>query len=455
MPDETRKLKDELAKALAGAQSIHRTAREENRARTSEEVESIDKALADAEALRSRIADAEQAERVDAELATLNERQAEMAERDAAVIAEQRRGFAVKPSDRKVGWRAEMRNALRSSSAKAFGSDEIAIVRPDSDAGERTNVLAANEGEVRAISTAAGSAQATIPTPFANMLYWERDTASTFRATMPTVIPTSNGQPYEWPILTSATTAAAAGEASNLSTVANATPIFGKITLGAYKYARSVPMSSEVIADTGVPLEQFVTRDLGRAIARVQDVVFWTGDGTTEPQGVTSGGFTNVVTDVSKAAGGAIEYGHIVTALSSLDQSYGNLGSYVPQEMDGPPPELCWAMHPSTLRSVWLIQDGDGRYLFNPMIVARQGAVLFGYKIVTSTHLAQLGGASRTVIYFGSFGDAFLLREAGPMVLRWSDESRFGTDEREYRVTSRVDLKVRDSEAIVGIRTAD
>ena len=34
------------------------------------------------------------------------------------------------------------------------------------------------------------------------------------------------------------------------------------------------------------------------------------------------------------------------------------------------------------------------------------------------------------------------------MVIRWSDESKFAEDARDYRATSRVDLAVRDTSAV-------
>ena len=78
---------------------------------------------------------------------------------------------------------------------------------------------------------------------------------------------------------------------------------------------------------------------------------------------------------------------------------------------------------------------------------------LLGYPLVTSPFLPELA-ADMTVAYFGAWNDAIILREAGPTNLEWSDHSKFEEDARDYRITCRVDTRIRDTRAVVGLKTA-
>ena len=219
------------------------------------------------------------------------------------------------------------------------------------------------------------------------------------------------------------------------------------MTLGAHKAGQTVELSNELLQDSGVDIEAFVAKDLGRALGRREDYWFWLGSNNQEPQGVVNAGFETVTGGSTTGIG----YEDLTGLMGSLDQSYGNLGVHTPQAADGSSmPGLKWAMHPSTLVAVWNVQDGDGRYLFQPMLTSGMSDRIFGYGVVTSTHLPEIpaANAAAVVMYFGAWSDAYILREAGMVTIRYSDEAKFLEDARAYRATCRVDAKVRDVQAV-------
>ena len=174
--------------------------------------------------------------------------------------------------------------------------------------------------------------------------------------------------------------------------------------------------------------------------------------GTNMPTGVVNGGFSDAVDDADHTE---LEFPDIARTASALDQSYGNLRVETPQVADGMPMpnNLCWFMHKSVLTAIWLVTNPNGNYIFQEQLSKGVHDTLMGFKIVTSPFLPELA-ADTTVAYFGHFGDAMIMREAGPTSLVWSDHSSFDSDARDYRITCRVDSKVRDTRAVVGLKTA-
>jgi len=88
------------------------------------------------------------------------------------------------------------------------------------------------------------------------------------------------------PIQNAIPTAAIVGEGSSI-TASDAT--FTQLTVDSYKYATRVVASRELIADSGINLEEYVIRTSAEAIARAQDEHFWDGTDSGQPQGVIAG----------------------------------------------------------------------------------------------------------------------------------------------------------------------
>lgn len=88
------------------------------------------------------------------------------------------------------------------------------------------------------------------------------------------------------PIQNAIPTAAIVAEAGTIS-ASDAT--FTQISVDSYKYATAVVASRELMADSGVNLEEYVIRTSAEAIARAQDEHFWDGTDSGQPQGVIAG----------------------------------------------------------------------------------------------------------------------------------------------------------------------
>ena len=145
-------------------------------------------------------------------------------------------------------------------------------------------------GEARSFNVEArdltkGSATAggnTVPTSFSNML-WEHMIETAAILDVCTVFRTAGGETLEVPVTTTHSTAALITEGSTLT---ESDPAFAKRSLGAYKYAYSFQVSSELLADTGVDLTGYFARTAGRALGNALGADLATGNGSSKPSGV-------------------------------------------------------------------------------------------------------------------------------------------------------------------------
>ena len=446
------------AKAVEDYRSILTAANREGRVVTAEERAAADKAQAEAHDYGERVKLIDELDNADASLDEVREQR----EREAADADVQRSQFvkSVEPSKRsKYNERAHVR-WLRGDKSVYHGR-EIAFTRQDALEGKDTQPVYREVGdgssdEFRALTTdgvGSGntSAAATIDSPFIRRLYDFKETYSTFRALMPTRLTTATGASTRWPVVLTHGSAANAADAPlpENTNIGGTDATFGDITFNAYKVGQIQPLSNELRTDNAVDIESWILTELQRNAARQEDRWFILGNGTNMPQGVTNGGFTDAVTTADHEA---LSYPDLARVVSALDQSYGNLGVHTPQMADGMPGSLKWFMHKSVLTAVWLITNPNGEYMFQPQLSMGVHDTLCGYGIVTSPFLPALA-ADTTVAYFGSWSDAIIMREAGTTSLVWSDHSSFALDARDYRITCRVDSRVRDAEAVVGLHT--
>ena len=339
-----------------------------------------------------------------------------------------------------------------------YGGGEIAFshadLRGDADSVPVYRVDDNANAEMRALGSGSASAGSTIDSPFVRRLYDYKETYSTFRALMPTRLTTSTGAPTTWPYVSlhGATDNESDVALPEFAAIGGTDATFDKLEFGAFKAGQILPSSNELRVDNAVDIEAWIITELQRNAMRQEDRWFFRGTGTNMPQGILNAGFEDAVDDADHEA---LSFGDIARTVGSLDQSYGNLRVYTPQAADGMamPRDLCWLMSATTLVEVWLITDGDGRFIFQEQLSKGVHDTLLGFKVVTSPFMPTIA-ADTTVAYFGSFGDAMVMREAGTTSLVWSDHSSFDKDARDYRITCRVDSKVRDTRAVRGLKTA-
>lgn len=315
------------------------------------------------------------------------------------------------------------------SGQRAFDLDVCAV------ANQRAMVRAGGgEREVRdllKVTSAAGGY--TVPTDFLNRLYDFLEVYSGMRRTGATILTTSSGASLQIPTVASHGTAAIVGEGS---AIAEADATFGQVTLLDWKYGELLQLSYELLQDTGVDVLGFVAKDMGRALARVTDTAYFSGDGSSKPQGVVGQYATGITGQAS--ATGLPSYTNLVDTVYTVNEEYRANGAN-------------WLFKDAMVGKLRTILDTTGRPIWSPGVVTA-GAVgmqpdnLLGYPIVTDPNFAAMSSN----IAVGAFGDfsGFYIRDVGSIRVERSDDFAFSSDLATFKAVIRTDSKIVDTRSV-------
>ena len=335
--------------------------------------------------------------------------------------------------------RAWMRGEVRRSDDPDSRTNTLAV--PMAAVFRERNLIAqgATPDEVRALAWDTGSVASGVPTSMARSVY-EYVTAPIAMMSMPTFkFNTASGENMDFP------TVASHGIGTQVSgqgtALAGTDAVFGKLTLGAYKYGELYRVANEVVTDTGFDIVDFVARNVGRAVGEVIGADLAVGTGTGEPNGV----MTSVAGAGTIATGGSLIN---PTAEKLIDLVYSVNGNYRRR------PSTAWLMRDLTAANIRKLRDGGdgtvGAFLWDASLTQGiQGSEpgnLFGYPVWTDPNLASLASNAR-IMAFGDFS-AYYIRTVGDFMFERDDSRYFDTDEVGFRGKWRVDGDNIDANAI-------
>lgn len=312
---------------------------------------------------------------------------------------------------------AEQFRALAAGDIKSFDIDLRGVV-PHYD--PRTGIV-----ETRDLTVGTASAGGdTVPTSFVRRLYEHVVEQSAIRRTNVTVIQTASGENLEFPKTTGLATAALIAEAAAIT---ESDPTFAKVTLGAFKYAVASQVSFELLQDTGVDLEGFLARDMGRAVADDMGEDFVVGDGASKPNGVVTASTLGVTggTGVS----GAFTADELIDLQYSVIEAYANRGT--------------WMMQRATEGDARKLKGSDNNYLWQPGLQVGAPNLLLGRPIVNDPFMPAVGLSNKSVL-FGDFS-TYLIRDAGSLRIQRSDDFAFLNDLATFKAVWRSDGDLLDA----------
>lgn len=157
---------------------------------------------------------------------------------------------------------------------------------------------------------------------------------------------------------------------------------FGQVVFRAYKFGRLLKASDELIADSAFDLEAYLAGSFGRSLARCQAGYFWTGTGSSQPQGVLAGAGTGVTT----ASTSAITADEIIDLYFALPQQYRRYATFV--------------FGDAALKQIRKLKDGQGQYLWTPGFNGNPDTLL-GRPVYTSANIPGISAGAKV----GVFGD--------------------------------------------------
>ncbi|MFF4752658.1 phage major capsid protein [Streptomyces sp. NPDC001270] len=270
---------------------------------------------------------------------------------------------------------------------------------------------------VKGTATAGGN---TVPTTFYGRLIAHLIEVSGLMMAGPTVLNTASGETIEIPVTTAHSSAALTAEAAPLN---ESDPAFAKRTLGAYKYGVLLQASSELLTDTGVDLEGYLSMQAGRALGNAFGTHAITGSGTGQP--------TGVITSASTGKTGGTGAAGAFTADDLIDLFYSVIAPYRNSTSCG------WLMRDATLGAARKLKDLQGQYLWQPSIQVGAPDTLLGKPVHTDPNVAAVAVSAKSVA-FGDFSQYFV-RMAGGVRFERSDDYAFNSDLTTFRAIIRAD----------------
>lgn len=256
-------------------------------------------------------------------------------------------------------------------------------------------------------------------------------------------INTDSGNPLPWPTVDdTANTGAIVAEAGTFASGADL--VFGQASLGAYKYAvggagtAPLKVSFELLQDSGIDMQSFVSNKLGERIARLQATHIVTGTGTGQPKGITTG-----LTPVQSGQNTGLKFDDLVNYIHAVDPAYRSNAS--------------WAFNDKTLAVVEKLKDAAGDPLWRDA-TADMGAsgvkgFLKGYPVVIDQAFPDYVANSATTI-FGVFGDlreGYVIRRVKEITVIANPWSSSGNFQMEYSAWARMDATQQNTNAYVGL----
>jgi HK97 family phage major capsid protein len=232
------------------------------------------------------------------------------------------------------------------------------------------------------------------------------------------------------PITTSHGTAALVAENG---TIAQADPVFGKRTLGAYKYGELILVSNELLTDTAVDLTGYLARMAGRAVGNALGTDLIVGNGTAKPSGIFQTSTLGATSPTGTS--GAPNFDTMIDLFYSVIGPYRNS------------PDAGWLIKDTTAGGLRKLKDSSGRYLWESAVTAGTPDTILAKPVYTDANVAATALNAKSVI----FGDlsTYYVRLVNSVRFERSDEFSFNTDQVAFRCLIRGDgLQIDQSGAV-------
>jgi HK97 family phage major capsid protein len=308
----------------------------------------------------------------------------------------------------------ELRNFLRGKGGRSFD------VLPS----QRSPV---QQRDLSKLTNAAGAF--TVPTSFYNQLQEHMIEVSGILQAGPTVLNTSSGESIQIPkTLTHTPSPAIVLEAGS---ILESDGTFGQTTLGAFKYGRMVQVSTELINDTGVDLQGYLARSVGRALGNAFGADLVTGAGTTAPRGV----IIDAAAGVTGPTGTTVTFGTQSTVGQGFDLLISLYHSVISPYRNSP--SCAWVMNDTTASLVRRIKNTAGDYAWQPSVQVGAPDQILGKPVYIDPFVASPAASAESI----AFGDwsTYFVRYAGGIRFERSDDFAFGNDLVSFRALLRGD----------------
>jgi len=169
-------------------------------------------------------------------------------------------------------------------------------------------------------------------------------------------------------------------------------PSFGVVTLKTYKFSsKVVAVPFELLQDSSIDMEGFVTGRQVTRLGRVTNTYFTTGTGTAQPLGIVTAAAAGKVGTTGQTL--TVIYDDLVDLVHSVDPAYRAFGN------------CRFMMNDASLKIIRKLKDSSGRPIFLPGYDGLAGPMpdtLLGYPIQINQDMAVMAANAKSIL-FGDF----------------------------------------------------
>lgn len=397
-------LKEERGQFLADMKALLKKSEDEKRDLTAEENTAFDALNAKAEQRKTDIERYERTQALETELAAQNKGNEQRVGRDALNTPEQQ--AEQKKAEQRKAFDHFLRHGIDGNETRALSVSGSGVV------GDR---------------------------PFYDSLVIGLKAYAGVRQAGATVLPTSDGNPLTVPSMTDVSNVGVLVAESATSNDEADPDTSGNITLNGLKFdSKWILVSLELLQDAAYPVEATITNMAAERIGRAFNAYSTNGTGGGQPKGFTKAAGVGTTT----AAVNAFTYEELIDFIHSVDAAYRNQ------------PGKCFVqLHDTSLAAIRKLKDGNGRYIWQAGAAGAPANIL-DFPYVVNNDMGKLAdGAGTVVAGFGDFSRYFVRDITTPVIVR-ADELFIGSGQIGYKVFSRHDGNLADTNAVKLLKTA-
>ena len=162
---------------------------------------------------------------------------------------------------------------------------------------------------------------------------------------------------------------------------------FGQVTISAYKLGTIIKVSEELINDSVFDIESYIATEFARRIGAKEEAAFFTGDGSGKPLGILAAAGGAQV-GVTAASATALTCDEVIDLYHALRSPYRK--------------NAVWLTNDATIKAIRKLKDGNGQYIWQPSLVAKEPDTILGRPVRTSAYMPEIASGAKTVA-FGDF----------------------------------------------------
>lgn len=209
------------------------------------------------------------------------------------------------------------------------------------------------------------------------------------------------------------------------------TPTLKQKSLSAYKIAKSVKVSNELLEDSAFDIESFILDSAGKALARKEEDFFINGKGNNQPTGILTTATDNSNMTLT-TAGANLAPDDILELVSKLPRSYRKNAAFL--------------INDATLASIRKFKDANQAYIWQPNYQAGEPDRLLGYPVYSSIYMPTIAAGAQ-ILAFGDFS-SYYIGDRGTRTFQQLNELYAPNFMTGYIMVERVDGVLADDNAV-------